>query len=80
MQEIGDIPRLDDALNGLTWTIARDPSVFDQISGINGIFRVAQSTPIKENGNFFRFTIIFKEVSDELIELLYLEKVPCETI
>jgi hypothetical protein len=67
LAKIGDVCRLDDALSGVYWGIARSPSSFPSILGD---IRIAKIRTLDSPDGPVDIRIWFVEVSENEIELL----------
>lgn len=70
---LGDIRRLDQALDGFIWEASRGPEEFPTIAP-NSRVRIAEIGPLlSSEGQLQNYMILFRIEPDEGIELLWIE-------
>lgn len=75
-EQIADIQRLDDALNGLMWAIANNPEVYDVIIDTDPPIRIAKSNRIITlDGDISTLRIWFSvDYENEIVTLLKIRR------
>jgi hypothetical protein len=75
-EQIADIQRLDDALNGLMWAIANNPEVYDVIIDTEPPIHIAKSNRIMTlDGDISTLRIWFSvDYENEIVTLLKIRR------
>ena len=68
------VPRLDEALKGLEWALARKPFIFDKIEQVNGL-RLArlEALPIPNSNETNAARVYFRLLEGNRVELQWIE-------
>ncbi len=73
--KLGDIRRLDEALDGFVWMVCRGPEEFPSIHPDSRV-RVAEVGPLKTtDGQLQNYMILFRIETDGGVELLWIESI-----
>lgn len=74
-QQFGGIDRLDEALRGVYWALARDPEIFDKVPGTKNLW-IAKTRHLPQWGlPGFRIYYRIRHTSVELLAIEMIEEV-----